>query len=78
MSAAIPVVSLSLTCIALVQLSMILLAAPAAIAGVFCSEMARGHICLMLGDGIRHPLHDSDDFRGTPGPGGMGSLVPGR
>ena len=38
--------------IAMVQLSMILLAAPAATAGAFCSEMARGHVCLMLVSGI--------------------------
>ena len=29
---------------ALVQLSMVLLAAPAATAGAFCTEMARGHV----------------------------------
>ncbi len=36
----------------LVQLSMILLAGPAATAGAFCTEMARGHVCLMLASGI--------------------------
>jgi ABC-type transport system involved in multi-copper enzyme maturation permease subunit len=38
--------------IAAVQLSLILLAAPAATAGAFCTEMARGHVLLMLVSGI--------------------------
>ncbi len=38
--------------IAVVQVSMILLGAPAATAGAFCTEMARGHVCLMLVSGI--------------------------
>ncbi len=38
--------------ITLLQLSMVLLAAPAATAGAFCTEMARGHTCLMLVSGI--------------------------
>ncbi len=36
----------------LVQLSMVLLAAPAATAGAFCTEMAHGHVCLMLVSGM--------------------------
>ena len=38
--------------ITLLQLSLVLLAAPAATAGAFCTEMARGHVCLMLVSGI--------------------------
>ncbi len=38
--------------ITLLQLSMVLLAAPAATAGAFCTEMARGHVGLMLVSGI--------------------------
>ena len=38
--------------IVLVQLSIVLLAAPAATAGVFCTEMARGHVGLMLVSGM--------------------------
>ncbi len=36
----------------LVQLSMVLLVAPAATAGAFCTEMARGHVSLMLVSGM--------------------------
>jgi ABC-type transport system involved in multi-copper enzyme maturation permease subunit len=38
--------------IVLAQLSMVLLAAPAATAGAFGGEMARGHVCLMLVTGL--------------------------
>jgi hypothetical protein len=38
--------------IVLAQVSMVLLAAPAATAGTFCTEMARGHVCLMLVAGM--------------------------
>jgi ABC-type transport system involved in multi-copper enzyme maturation permease subunit len=37
---------------AAVQLLLVLLAAPAAMAGAFCTEMARGHVSLMLVSGV--------------------------
>ncbi len=38
--------------IAAVQVSLVLLAAPAATAGAFCTDMARGHVGIMLVSGI--------------------------